>query len=1263
MGLVNFFKGTAGKLVERGKAFINRQREQQQERIRKFQQVRSKVKEVGKNALIGPIFSTPKGRQKAKNVVNVVAERIRNPKTKVGRGINKLQSTVGEFVGFRSAKTFGENLGDYVVLNADKIPFTSSFLGSTLSKRALQKNDVIKSLQVSRKELEKDFSLQLDNLRKDGKFQEATSLETQLQDKLGEIDQRIARIAPITAKTKTQVLAENVEFALDLASLPLTLIGGGAAAKAGSAAAKKAIIKKVATHQALTGAGEGFARGVIGEAREGEQDPLKLGIGGFTGAGLGLMFFGGVKATGKVTKKATSKITNVVHKNLQDKLGEISAQKFNGLDDIAKKVGSTEEFLHGFESHRNRISSEINLLEEAETITKGQLQEFKKLQKMRNEVDALLNEGEEGIVRYFEAKKPNASVLTKADPSLNDAQEAVLRHVREVTEERPMTNIEKESVKRIVGVSDEQVADLDVKRARDLVSKKFRLDKFPDQAQDDIAQILLDNGGFTKQRRGVVTDEVAERMARELEPRAALKPGQTLNKEESIALGNALANAQNKYQVLVDQFAELSRRPDPDVNMDLLKLDIQKTQQEIGALSASYFGARAEAGRALQSYRIARKAFETRDVDLITKAIKGDVISDKQIEQVSKHLAALNTPEEKFRFMRNMVKPTLRDWMGWYTYSNMLSSPKTQIRNIVGNMQNMGFRFAAKPFAVGIDSIATGFSKAIGGKREREVFLAELKPEMMGMMSGAQKGFHKAMHMMRNGFTLDDVATGEFATRVEPIRGKAGAVFNSVSRLLEAGDLFFRSIAAEAELQSGAFALAKKKGLKGDDLLDEFKRLADNPPVDLLRRVDAAGKDAVFRTQGGKFVQGLKKMRDVGAIEIITKKGKKIELPAAGRFIVPFIETPANIMKKGVEASPAGFLTALRQDAARDKSLVAGRAALGSLMLAPIAYLAANGQITGKGPQDADLRQQLYDSGWRPNSIRIGDTWVPYTNILPLNLVLSAVGNAHDIWKYDKRGEFEPRDVAGLIARVGGSVLDASYLQGVNNLFNALNDPERFGRRFTENAIRQLIPASALVGNLARSLDDTLRAPESIIEGIKTQIPVLSKQVAPVISGQGTPVKRPGTQIGGFNITEFLSPERIGKKRDDAVLNELERIDYQYSTAKKKVHGYKMKGHTFAEYKSRRNMAIDTLTREVMKNPKWNNLTSSEKAVVLDEIQSEVNKSMKVFVQNSAADDMIKKLNSLDSNTEKKKFLKKSLENKVINNDIFELILQKLLTQ
>ena len=1263
MGFLSFLKGATGRALERGEEFSRSLRDRFEKRAQKQKEEERKER---KQTLS---FSVPVTKRAIKEQIHKTAGKIREPKSFAGKGVKKSMDLL-DTLQTGSAKTLGENIGDVAILHGDKMP--STFLKGALTQRAREKNEAIQLLREQKKNEEEELTKKIQELRSQGKREDAESLEAQLRDSHAKIDAMIGEIAPITKKTKLQILAETGEFAIDFGALVLSALGGapaGASAKAALQALKVGKLPAKSAPLILKSAakigGEGATMGVIQSAKEGENDPLNLALGGGSGAAMGLLFFGGVKGVGKgvskakkaVAKKTTEFFENTVGapkdlvSNLQQNVSRNVTKRFSGVDDVLKHSDTFEEFAHNFESHQQRVLGEVNVLQEKGARTADEARQLTKVFQQEDEIQDMLKVGEDGMAEFFEKRKPKADVLTKTVEGIDDTQEVMLRQVLKVSEDRPITDLEKKSLQRMTGIAEEKLKDMNTVSARKLVSERFRLDKLPD-VQEEVAQIILDNGGFEKQRRGKITHKQTEEMAREIVPQIKLKPGTALNAEEGIAIAQTLVNTKNKITSLVKQVDDAMKNPSPEKNIDFLKLRLEKAINEQTVITSSLLGVKSEMGRGLSATRIINRALETGDTGLIKELVRKGTITDKQMNQVATALAMFGNDEiAKFRYLRNLSKPTFDEWHGWFVYGNMLSAISTQTKNIAGAFGNMLFRTMSKSTAAAIDLSLTSVSKMSGGKREREVFLSEIPKEFIGATQGVKEGLHKAMYMIRHGFSMDNLANREFG-RAEPIRevtsifgkdirvGKGVEIAaNLVGRSMEGGDIFTRSLAASGELNASAWALAKKEGLKGEKLMARHGELVANPPQNLLEKVNKSAAEAVFREESGEFLRYMTKIRNLGKVQIITKKGKRVTIvPSVGRMLIPFVETPGKIFKQGIDATPLGFLRSFKREAGRDRTLAMGRAALGSFLMAPLAYAAFEGNISGSGPSDQEVRDQLFRKGWKPNSIRIGDTWYPYTNFAPMHTPLALIGNFHDQVTYEDN-ELGFEDVGVIVARMGNTLFDASYLQGVDNLLKAFDDPERYGGRVIEGIVRMHVPAASILGSVARSVDDIFRRPESIKEGLMTQLPGLSKKVAPRIDGKGQPARRPGFKPFGFNVTEFLSPIKPSKVISDPVVEELERINYAVPKANRSaMKGYKMKGETFAKYSIMRNQTIDKVAQEIIRNPEWESLSSLDKQDVMSEVVREVNSAVRPFIIESAARDLGKRMKKVDP-SERKQFL------------------------
>ena len=84
------------------------------------------------------------------------------------------------------------------------------------------------------------------------------------------------------------------------------------------------------------------------------------------------------------------------------------------------------------------------------------------------------------------------------------------------------------------------------------------------------------------------------------------------------------------------------------------------------------------------------------------------------------------------------------------------------------------------------------------------------------------------------------------------------------------------------------------------------------------------------------------------------------------------------------------------QDLVNAKALQSGRLALGSMAIFMAGQKFLGGELHGNGPTDRTKRQTWLDAGWKPRSIKIGDTWVSYDSFEPFNQILAIVGDIGD---------------------------------------------------------------------------------------------------------------------------------------------------------------------------------------------------------------------------------------------------------------------------
>ena len=429
--------------------------------------------------------------------------------------------------------------------------------------------------------------------------------------------------------------------------------------------------------------------------------------------------------------------------------------------------------------------------------------------------------------------------------------------------------------------------------------------------------------------------------------------------------------------------------------------------------------------------------------------------------------------------VKEVLEPTIADkaWHLWYM--NILSGVSTQIKNVFGNITNLGAE---------ITRIAV--TKP-----------AELPKAIEGLYQGLIKGREKAAGILKEG------EINKFEERgIKPIvftgstpLGKAIATgLNSldyVGRFMSAADALFREGFKGMELYGQAREIALKEGLTGDALNKRIADIAADPLQEMIESVDQFAKRGVYTQQPTGLMGWLSStMSRATTSKATDTAGMKITKGVA-RTIVPFTRIIANVVNNGLDWTPAGFMREglpknlwERKALSRIQYQELGRAAMGTIAMTYLASLAANGLLSGNGPREKKERDILIASGWRQNSVKVGDTWYPYSNWGPLTIPMALVGNYNDAMKYgnmNNKDTFE-RTTAAVLNTVQ-SILDMSFLSGLSDLMTAISDQDpTYFKRYIASQVTTPVPN--LFKQVARFFDTTQYEANTIQEYILSNL-------------------------------------------------------------------------------------------------------------------------------------------------------------------------------
>jgi hypothetical protein len=111
---------------------------------------------------------------------------------------------------------------------------------------------------------------------------------------------------------------------------------------------------------------------------------------------------------------------------------------------------------------------------------------------------------------------------------------------------------------------------------------------------------------------------------------------------------------------------------------------------------------------------------------------------------------------------------------------------------------------------------------------------------------------------------------------------------------------------------------------------------------------------------------------------------------------------------------------------------------------------------------------------------------------------------------------------------------DKTYMSGIANAVQALEDPDRYLESFLKNTAVSFMPYTTLLGTVERTLDPTLSNAQTLLEKIYAKTPTLSKNLPPRRNLWGDPIV-----LGGTWGWDMLSPIYVSEDVNDFVANEI----------------------------------------------------------------------------------------------------------------------------
>lgn len=502
-----------------------------------------------------------------------------------------------------------------------------------------------------------------------------------------------------------------------------------------------------------------------------------------------------------------------------------------------------------------------------------------------------------------------------------------------------------------------------------------------------------------------------------------------------------------------------------------------------------------------------------------------------ETKAVAKRFAKVdfNNPKEVFSAYRDLVPSHAEDWLDKFRYTNMLSSPLT---HIINTSANIGSSTIMAPLRKGVEGMLDATRAGItGGPRTR--FAGEAGAYYKGVahaFGDAKKAFSDVM-TGKAALTQPDIVSGvkdpmtssfNIPLATKGVAGTADKLLTIIPRAMDASDKFFMALVRGGE--KSALSLRQGKGVK----VGNVDKIAEEAAQYNMWRRPLGIKEQ------GKVLQAIDWLpKTVGE----ARNSKNPIIRTGAKFTMPFIVTPTNLFKQGIEFSPLGATTFW---GSANKTAQAAKMFIGTGIIATASgLLAAKGDLTFAEPSNQKERDAFRAEGKQAYAIKIGDKWFGYTKLHPaisFNLAtMAGVKDALDKGTIDQDGADKFMQIFGGML---GFMRDQSYMRAVGDMTNVLQsrDGSSIGDAIAaqaSNTINQLLPAKSMTSWIGRMIDPTQRRVdysanpfEQIYQQVIKDIPGANKAVAPRIDPYtGLPVKSDN------RIINAISPSRVTNDR------------------------------------------------------------------------------------------------------------------------------------
>lgn len=532
-----------------------------------------------------------------------------------------------------------------------------------------------------------------------------------------------------------------------------------------------------------------------------------------------------------------------------------------------------------------------------------------------------------------------------------------------------------------------------------------------------------------------------------------------------------------------------------------------------------------EMGRAFRMRQIAQQS-RSDYADAVNRIVQS--VGMDNIEDAGRKIASLQTPQQVSGLVGAMRWMGSRDGLlyGWY---NMLLGPKTVAKKLLTDVTmpvwNLAERSTAERFGSGAvpagetAQLLSGYAGAFGDA---------LRAGGRGLMAGRSQfmqDFSTLEGLQRTRTSIlangGEIA-GDGASIAQPTRNALAYLRAALPTSWIAGiDDFAKTFHYRAELRALAYRDGVSQGLDGAELGSHVNTQIANPSPAIHSQALDAAQRLTFTEPLTGLAQHLADAADNFNIPV---GNTRYEIPA-GRILLPFARTPANFVRFMYRSSPlplafpSGAMKATMAAGGAGRDLALAQIGLGTGTIMATSALALGNIITGNGPTDPRLRSAWLAAGNQPYSIQFPGARPIQYQPEPFAMMMGGIADTIGLGKFAREEDADSAALS-LALGVGHVFLSRTYMQGLSDFLDAVQNPDRDGQRYADRLAASLAVPRA-VGDVAGAIDGWQRAHYGLLDAIEARIPFLSKNLPPLRDTWGRPIPLQDAYLPPFTGSGF----------------------------------------------------------------------------------------------------------------------------------------------